>query len=125
MKATKKITVTAEWIQRYAKSIDAPLQYLHGRLIAPATMPIVFWQQFNHAHFHDTVPVLHGSQQFIYHLPIQEGMVLDCELALSQTEHKQGKQGPMTFNTYTLNCFEQGTEIVQVKTVLIHVGAAI
>ncbi|MGE7840487.1 FAS1-like dehydratase domain-containing protein [Lysinibacillus sp. NPDC093712] len=125
MRLTKKITVTAEWIQRYAKSIEAPLQYLHGKLIAPATMPIVFWQQFDRAIFNNQKPVLHGSQHFFYHVPIQEGMVLHCELALSHKEHKQGKQGPMTFYTYTLNCFEQRTEIVQLKTVLIHVGADI
>lgn len=123
MKATKKITVTAEWIEHYAKSIEAPLQYVHGKLIAPATMPIVFWQQFEHIISTNSKPLLHGSQQFIYHAPIQEGMELECNLALSHTTHKEGKRGPITLLTYTLNCSAGDSEIVQLHTVLIRVGA--
>ncbi|MFJ7666446.1 MaoC family dehydratase N-terminal domain-containing protein [Lysinibacillus sp. NPDC097195] len=123
MIATKKIIVTTEWIQNYAKSIEAPLQYVQNKLIAPVTMPIIFWQQFEGFMLNNQTPLFHGSQQFTYHSPIFEGMVLDCELELSHTVHKQGKAGMMTLFTYTLNCLQQGIEIVQLETVLIQVGA--
>lgn len=118
------IHVTAEWITAYAQSIEAPLQKMNGELIAPSTMPIVFWEFFD-------VPllkqhnILHGSQQFIYTRPIQEGMVLQCELALTNIEQKTGKRGTMTLYTYTLVCMENETEIAVAKTVLIQVGDSI
>ena len=115
------IHVTAKWIKEYAQSIEAPLQKINGKLIAPSTMPIIFWTFFD-------VPllkqhnILHGSQQFIYNRPIQEGMVLQCELALTNIEQKMSKSGAMTLYTYTLICMENETEIAVAKTVLIQVG---
>lgn len=119
----KKITVTAEWIKQYAQSIEFPLQSIGNKIVAPPTMPILFWQLFDVPIFHKNQPVLHGSQQFTYNRPIVEGMVLDCKLQLTKKEQKNGKQGPLTFYTYTLVCYENDEEIAQATTLLIQVGA--
>lgn len=42
-----QILMTAEWISDYAQSIEAPVQTTNGNLIAPSTMPIIFWQAFD------------------------------------------------------------------------------
>ena len=106
------------------ESIDSPLQMFAGKRIAPSTMPTLFWQTFDLPMFNGKSSILHGSQQFTYKRPIVEGMVLDCDLQLSNQEQKNGRQGPLTLYTYTLICKENGEEILQATTILIEVGAS-
>lgn len=92
-----QIHMTAEWISDYAQSIEAPVQTINGKLIAPATMPIIFWQDFDIPWLIIGEPLLHGTQKFSYQAPITEGMILDCELALTGEVQKEGRQGKLTF----------------------------
>lgn len=117
-----QLYITAEWITQYAESIEAPLQTLDGYLIAPATMPVIFWQAFDIPWLNMEEPLIHGSQQFSYTEPITAGMVLNCELALTNVERKVGKQGILTLFTHTLVCTCGDNLIVTAETLLIRVG---
>lgn len=121
-KVQQQLTITAEWITQYAHSIDAPLQKIHGKLMAPATMPIIFWQEFNIPWLDSYKPLIHGSQDFSYEIPLIADMVLDCELSLTKVERKAGRQGWLTLLTHTLICTCEGEPIVTAETVLIRVG---
>lgn len=116
------LQITAEWISSYARSIEAPLQSIHGRLIAPATMPVIFWQELDIPWLNRDVPLIHGSQQFKYEAPVMAGMTLECELSLTKVETKTGRQGTLTLYTHTLVCTCDGTQIVTAETVLISAG---
>ncbi|URN93709.1 MAG: MaoC family dehydratase N-terminal domain-containing protein [Candidatus Pristimantibacillus lignocellulolyticus] len=119
-----RLHVTEEWISRYAQSIDAPLQTINDKLIAPATMPIIFWQEFNipWQEMNNSVPLIHGAQHFSYEAPIIAGMLLDCELQLTNIEKKTSKTGLLTLYYYKLTCRCDGKLIVTTETVLIRVG---
>ncbi|MGG3279206.1 FAS1-like dehydratase domain-containing protein [Paenibacillus solani] len=118
----QRLYITAQWITQYSQCIEAPLQRIDGDLIAPATMPIIFWQEFDIPWLEPYKPYIHGSQNFSYVTPIREGMVLDCELALSKVERKAGRQGGLTLFTHTLTCTCDGESVVTAETVLIRVG---
>ncbi|OAB44717.1 FAS1-like dehydratase domain-containing protein [Paenibacillus glacialis] len=121
-RAQHQLHITAEWITDYAQSIEAPLQAIHGDIIAPATMPIIFWKAFDIPWLNMDVPWIHGTQHFSYNAPIIAGMILDCELALTKVEKKTGSQGDLTLYTHTLVCAYNGDLIVTAETVLIRVG---
>lgn len=118
----KQLNISAQWISRYAHGIEAPLQRIDGDLIAPATMPIIFWQEFDIPWLDPLEPYIHGSQTFSYVAPIREGMVLDCELSLIKVDRKAGRQGVLTLFSHTLTCIYDGKLIVTAETVLIQVG---
>lgn len=117
-----QIHMTTEWITQYAQSIEAPLQTMNGNLIAPATMPIIFWQVFDIPWLSMNAPLIHGTQHFLYQAPITAGMILDCELSLTNVAQKEGKQGVLTFYTHSLVCRCEGELMVTAETVLIRVG---
>ncbi|MDQ0088989.1 hypothetical protein J2T12_002399 [Paenibacillus anaericanus] len=117
-----QLYITAEWISHYAQSIEAPIQTINGHLIAPATMPIIFWQEFDIPWLDKIEPLIHGSQHFSYETPIIAGMTLDCELTLTSVEKKKGRQGGLTLYTHSLVCMCDGDLIVTAETVLISVG---
>ena len=117
-----QILMIAEWISDYAQSIEAPVQTMNGNLIAPSTMPIIFWQAFEIPWLSKGEPLLHGTQKFSYQAPITAGMTLDCELALTSKVQKDGRQGKLTFYTHTLVCKCEDELIVTAETVLIRVG---
>ena len=117
-----QILITAEWISDYTQSIEAPVQKMKGNLIAPSTMPIIFWQAFDIPWLSKGESLLHGTQRFTYQAPITAGMSLDCELALTSKVQKEGRQGTLTFYTHTLVCKCEGELIVTAETVLIRVG---
>ncbi|GIO31048.1 MULTISPECIES: FAS1-like dehydratase domain-containing protein [Paenibacillus] len=121
-KVRQRIAVTEEWISRYADSISAPLQTLDGKWMAPATMPVIFWQEFDIPWLKADGPWIHGSQRFAYSAPITAGMVLDCELSLTKVETKEGRLGMLTLYTHTLACCSGGDLIVTAETVLIRAG---
>ncbi|WP_391119016.1 MaoC family dehydratase N-terminal domain-containing protein [Psychrobacillus sp. L3] len=118
----EQLYVSDEWISSYAESIESPVQTIKGKLVAPSTMPIIFWQEFNIHWLKKDAPLIHGTQQFAYKSPIIAGMTLDCELTLTKVEKKEGKQGMLTFLTHTLACKSDGNLIVTAETVLIQVG---
>jgi len=120
----QQIHITADWIRLYAQSIEAPMQTLHGDLIAPATMPIVFWQVFDipWLKLNNVVPYIHGTQQFTYEKPIIAGMILDCQLSLLKVEEKVSRKGILTLYYYELVCHCETNLIVTAETVLIQVG---
>lgn len=117
-----QLHITAEWITDYALSIEAPLQVIQGELVAPATMPIIFWQAFDIPWLNIDSPMIHGTQHFSYMAPITAGMIIDCELSLTKVEKKTGRQGKLTLYTHTLVCLYDGDLIVTAETVLISVG---
>jgi len=117
-----RLKITAEWITDYAQSIEAPLQMIHGEIIAPVTMPIIFWQALDIPWLNIDAPLIHGSQHFSYKSPITAGMILDCELSLTKTEKKVGRQGDLTLYTHTLVCTCDGEIILTTETVLISLG---
>lgn len=117
-----QIHVTADWITEYAQSIEAPLQTMNGRLIAPATMPIIFWQKFDIPWLSKDTPLIHGTQHFSYQAPICAGMIVECELSLTDITQKEGRQGTLTFYTHKLVCSCEGEHLVSAETVLIRVG---
>ena len=121
MTTVSQILVTEDWIREYAQSIDSPLQILQGKLVAPSTMPVIFWQFFKETSSHQ-LPTLHGSQKFYYEEPITAGMILDCELELLKSEEKNGKTGKLTLFTYSLTCKCKEKIIVIATTILIQVG---
>lgn len=121
-KVHQQLYVTSEWISQYAQSIEAPLQKMNGILIAPSTMPIIFWQEFDIPWLKEARTLIHGTQRFSYKSPITADMLLDCELALTNVEEKVGKQGMLTFLTHTLVCKCNGDLIVTAETILIQVG---
>lgn len=118
----KRIYVSAESITRYAKSIEFPVPTSSGELIAPATMPIIFWSEFDIPWLPMNGPLIHGSQQFIYEEPLTAGMTLNCELSLHKVEEKAGRQGNLTLYTHSLVCTRENNLIVTAETVLIFVG---
>lgn len=113
------VHVTEEWISSYAESISAPLQRLDGHLIAPSTMPVVFWREFEIPGIELAGPLIHGAQHFKYEKPVTAGMTLDCELSLIKKENKTGKRGLLTFFTYKLVCTSRGEPVVTSETLLI------
>lgn len=117
-----QIHVTGEWISDYAQSIEAPVQMINGKLIAPSTMPVIFWKAFDIPWLSKGESLLHGTQKFLYQAPITAGMTLDCELVLTSKVQKDGRQGKLTFYTHTLVCKCEGELIVTAETVLIQVG---
>ncbi|MMZ57650.1 hypothetical protein D1872_195920 [compost metagenome] len=117
-----RLHVTAEWITDYLKSIEAPMQTKNDLLIAPATMPVLFWQYFDIPWLKRDTAMFHGSQSFSYDEPIVEGMILNCELSLLKIEKKTGRQGEMTLYTHSLVCKCRGKRIVTAETVLIQIG---
>lgn len=117
-----QIHMTAEWISDYAQSIEAPMQRINGNLIAPSTMPVIFWKTFDIPWLSKGESLLHGTQNFSYQAPITAGMMLDCEFALTSKVQKEGRQGKLTFYTHTLVCKCEDELIVTAETVLIRVG---
>lgn len=120
-KLEQRIHVSAEMITQYAKSIEYPLQSVNGVLIAPATMPIIFWKEFDIPWLDRDMPLIHGSQHFSYETPVTAGMILDCELTLVKVEKKSGSRNNLTLYTHTLVCTCDGSLIVTAETVLISV----
>lgn len=121
MTIVQQIHVTEDWIRDYAHSINSPIQLMKGKLVAPSTMPVIFWQFFKEHSSHQ-LPILHGSQKFYYEEPITAGMILDCELILLKSVEKNGKTGKLTLNTYNLTCKCEEKIIVIATTILIRVG---
>lgn len=121
----KRIYVSAKSITQYAKSIEFPVPTSSGELIAPATMPIIFWSEFDIPWLPMNEPLIHGSQQFSYEAPITAGMTLDCELSLQKVEKKAGRHGNLTLYTHRLVCTSRNKLIVTAETVLISVGDGI
>jgi len=121
-KVRRRIQVTEEWITRYARSIGAPMQTIGGELIAPATMPVIFWQEFDIPWLKEEDAWIHGSQRFSYEAPMTAGMNLDCELSLTKAETKEGRQGKLTLYTHNLVCYNGNDLIVTAETVLIQAG---
>ena len=121
-KLWKRIHLSAETIAQYAESIESPLQTANGELIAPATMPIIFWEEFDIPWLPVNEPLIHGSQQFTYEAPLTAGMTIDCELSLHKVEKKDGRQGNLTLYTHSLVCTSENNLIVTAETVLISVG---
>jgi hypothetical protein len=121
-KVRQQLHITAEWISDYAQSIGAPLQMIKGDLIAPATMPIIFWQFFDIPWLKTNVPLIHGTQHFTYQEPITAGMVLDCELSLTRMDKKEVRQEWMTFYYHTLIYTCGGNLIGTADTLLIRAG---
>jgi hypothetical protein len=121
-KVSHRIQVTAEWIAEYAQSIGAPIQTINGLVIAPATMPVIFWQEFNIPWLDRNAFLLHGTQNFTYEAPLTAGMTLDCELSLAKVENKTGRHGAMTLYTHSLVCTCDEVLIVTAETVLILAG---
>ncbi|GAB6989747.1 FAS1-like dehydratase domain-containing protein [Paenibacillus pini] len=117
--------ITSEWISEYAQSIQAPLQMIHGNLIAPATMPIIFWQAFNIPWLSVDTPLIHGKQSFSYKAPITAGMIIDCELSLTKIEKKAGREGDLTLFKHSLICTSEGRIICTAETVLISIGGGV
>lgn len=119
-----RIHVTDEWIRLYAQSIEAPLHTLNGDLIAPATMPIIFWQAFDipWLKINSDVPFIHGTQQFAYEAPMTAGMILDCRLSLTKVEDKVSSKGLLTLYYHQLVCYCEANLVVTAETVLIQVG---
>ncbi|MEC0372263.1 FAS1-like dehydratase domain-containing protein [Paenibacillus chibensis] len=117
-----QLQITDTWIMEYARSIEAPVQMVNGVPVAPATMPVLFWQAFDIPWLNLTGPLIHGTQRFSYEAPITAGMTLECELSLTKLEKKTGRQGELTLYTHTLVCTCEGEPIVTAETVLISVG---
>lgn len=117
-----QLQITDTWILEYARSIEAPVQMANGVPVAPATMPVLFWQAFDIPWLNLTGPLIHGTQQFSYEAPITAGMTLECELSLTKVEKKTGRQCELTLYTHTLVCTCEGEPIVTAETVLISVG---
>lgn len=117
-----QLQITDTWIMEYARSIEAPVQMANGVPVAPATMPVLFWQAFDIPWLNLTEPLIHGTQRFSYEAPITAGMTLECELSLTKVEKKTGRQGELTLYTHTLVCTCEGEPIVTAETVLLSVG---
>lgn len=117
-----QLQITDTWIMEYARSIEAPVQMANGVPVAPATMPVLFWQAFDIPWLNLAEPLIHGTQRFSYEAPITAGMTLECELSLTKVEKKTGRQGELTLYTHTLVCTCEGEPIVTAETVLISVG---
>ncbi len=118
----KTIRITAAWISEYAGSIHSPVTTVNGRLVAPATMPVIFWKSLDIPWLRNAGPLILGSQAFSYEAPILEGMTLDVKLSLMKTEKKAGSQRTLTLYTHTLSCAYRDRIIVTAETVLIKTG---
>ncbi|MBP1999905.1 hypothetical protein J2Z69_000924 [Paenibacillus shirakamiensis] len=116
-----RFELSATSIMEYAKSIGADLQMVDGTLIAPSTMPIIFWTAFDVPWLNTDLPILHGKQQFYYEAPLEAGMMLDCELSLIQMERKSGRRGELTLYTHMLTCSYNGRLLMSSETILISV----
>ena len=114
--------LTAASIIAYSQSIEAPLQKAGEVLIAPSTMPIIFWRIAEVPWLDQEKTFLHGRQSFAYNSPLKAGSLLVCELTLTNLEKKAGSSGELTLYTHTLECMCGGDLIVTAETVLISVG---
>lgn len=121
----QSLHITTDWIIAYTQSIESPLQYINHQLIAPVTMPVLFWQSFEPIGALTTdQPVLHGYQRFAYETPIIAGMILDCELTLIDIQQKVGNKHKLTLFNYQLIGYEEKQLIFTSNTTLIQVGDA-
>lgn len=114
--------LTAVSIIVYSQSIEAPLQKVGGVLIAPSTMPVLFWRIADVPWLDKEKTFIHGRQSFTYRAPLKADSHLDCELTLTKREQKTGRSGNLILYTHTLSCKCKDERIVTAKTVLISIG---
>ncbi len=115
--------ITTESILAYAQSIESPEQYIHDQLVAPVTMPILFWRLFEPVHSLNTdEPLVHGYQHFAYQKPITAGMILQCELSLLDVQQKIRPKHELTLFYYRLTGYEEEKLIFIADTTLIKIG---
>ncbi|SDW11210.1 MaoC family dehydratase N-terminal domain-containing protein [Paenibacillus sp. CF384] len=117
-----QVHLAEDSIVQYANGIGAPLQRIDGALIAPSTMPIMFWKQIDAPWLDMPESLIHGKQQFTYKAPLTAGMDLDCLLSLTKVENKIGRRGKLILYTHSLTCTYVGQPIMTAETVLISVG---
>jgi hypothetical protein len=91
------VQVTEEMIHSYlrALSIDkVKWEQTSEKIIAPPTLPIIFWQFadiFWLDHFYESI--IHGEQSFNYEKPILAGESYTCLITLKKIYYKEGKSG--------------------------------
>lgn len=110
----QQIHLTEEWIKAYAKAIDAPTMTFAGRLMAPSTMIVIFWQLFSATPISESGMWLHVKQKCSYQMPLLANMVLDCQL--EQVIEKKIKH--MIYGDFKLCCFHEGQLIAVSHTTL-------
>jgi len=118
-----QVLLTPDNIIAYAASIHSPLQSIGDTWMAPATMPVTFWQIKDVPWLRKEETLLHGAQRFTYQTPLLAGMKLDCELSLLKAEPKNGSRGALTVYTHSLVCYHQGRLLAVAETVLLGIGS--
>jgi hypothetical protein len=103
-----------EWVKAYAKAIDAPTVIVAGRLMAPSTMIVIFWQLFSESPIDRSGVWLHVKQRCSYQTPLLANMLLDCQLK----QVKKKKINHMLYGDFRLRCFQEGQLIAVSHTTL-------
>lgn len=106
-KKTEKIrlTLTRQWIQEYAEAIGdyepiyfdkmAAQKRGFSDVVAPVTMPVIFWQYFDIPWLKHLPVIIHGKQSFQYNEPLIAGRTYECVIQLVSLKNKNRKNGTM------------------------------
>ena len=98
-----ELTLTYEFIANYASSIhevnpiyfnkQAAINAGFSDVVAPITMPIIFWQYIDVPWLKNIPVVIHGKQNFSYKEPLLANQTYHCEIQLTNIQTKERKKG--------------------------------
>jgi len=110
----QQIHLTDEWIKSYAMAIESPTIRIDGKLMAPSTMIVIFWQLFPESPIARHEMWQHVKQKCTYQTPLLANMTLDCQL--EQVKRKKIKHA--LYKMFKLSCFNEGQLIAESYTTL-------
>lgn len=100
-----ELTLTRELIKNYALAIheDNPIYFDqqaaiaagYSDVVAPITMPIIFWQYIDVPWLKNIPVVIHGKQNFSYHEPLIANRTYHCDIQLTNLQNKERKDGSL------------------------------
>ncbi|RBW70885.1 FAS1-like dehydratase domain-containing protein [Bacillus taeanensis] len=118
-----RVHVTEEMICSYLGALGintVKRQEESEKIIAPPTLPIIFWQ------FADTYwlnpsyqSIIHGEQIFDYEKPILAGEIYTCSITLKKIYYKEGKSGFLQLLDHELSGKNDRNEFRALSTLMI------
>lgn len=98
-----EVTLTREFVRSYARAIheENPIYFdkqaaqkaSYADVVAPITMPIIFWQYLDVFWLKNVPIVIHGKQNFQYHMPLIANNSYQCDIQLTNLQKKRRKNG--------------------------------
>lgn len=98
-----QFTLTRKQIRNYAKAIheenpiyfdkDEAQRAGYADVVAPITMPTIFWQYVDVFWLKDVPIIIHGKQNFKYEVPLVANETYECDIQLTNLQTKKRKNG--------------------------------